>query len=96
MDNNTASQEELALRQSLKEDFDNLTENIQAILDIGAAALVEAEDKTNQVAQMDPESLEYDQIVQEVKDAQARAAQAFDQAEKFIAAANDLLPQDTK
>ncbi len=91
MPENILDNQDYDLRESLREDFDNLTENIQAILDIGAEALAEAEEKTEIVAQVDPDSFEYEQLVEEIKEAQARAGHAFEQAEKFIAAANDLL-----
>lgn len=79
---------------TLQEDFENLTGGIQRILDLGSEALAEAEAKTEEVAMMDPESSEYERAVQEVKDAQARAGNAFKQAEDLITAANELLPND--
>lgn len=78
---------------SLKDDFDSLTSGIQRILDLGAEALAEAEKKTEQVAKMDATSAEYTRIVAEVKAAQARAGNAFKQAEELIASANELLPK---
>ena len=82
-----------AKESSLKDDFDSLTSGIQRILDIGAEALAEAEKKTEQVAKMDVASTEYAKMVAEVKAAQARAGNAFKQAEELIASANELLPK---
>ena len=82
-----------AKESSLKDDFDSLTNGIQRILDIGAEALAEAEKKTEQVAKMDAASAEYTRMVAEVKAAQARASNAFKQAEELITSANELLPK---
>jgi len=81
-----------AQETSLKDDFENLTNGIQRILDLGAEALAEAEEKTEKVAEMAADSAEYAKMVKEVKAAQARAGDAFKQAEELINAANDLLP----
>lgn len=78
---------------SLKADFEALTDGIQRILDLGAQELADAEAKTEIVATLDPESEEYERLVQEVKAAQSRAGRAFQQAEELLAAANELLPQ---
>lgn len=78
---------------SLQEDFDNLTNGIQRILDLGAEALAEAEEKTELVSQMDPESEDYLDLIEDIKAAQARSGSAFQKAEELIDAANDLFPK---
>ena len=75
--------------------FESITDGIQKILDFGAEALSEAESKLEEAAELDVDSEEYAQLVQEVKDAQARAGEAFGQAEELIKAANELLANNS-
>lgn len=93
MKNNTVKQPAAAAESSLQDDFNKLTDGIQRILDLGAEALAEAEEKTAQVAKLQAGSAEYADLVLEVKAAQARAGNAFKQAEDLITSANDLLPK---
>jgi len=83
---------EILMQDSFQNDFESLTNGIQRIIDLGGEALSEAEEMTEIVAQLDPNSEEYAITVQDIRDAQARAGDAFKQAEDLIAAANELLP----
>lgn len=80
-------------KSSLQDDFSGLTNGIQRILDLGAEALLEAEQKTASLAKIKAESEEYAIIVAQVKAAQVRAGNAFKQAEELIKSANELLPK---
>jgi hypothetical protein len=92
MKNNVANKSEInTAESSLQDDFDGLTSGIQRILDLGAEALAEAEEKTAKIAKINPESDEYSAIVAQVKAAQSRAGNAFKQAEELINSTNELL-----
>ncbi len=94
MKNNDVQNSEFnAEESSLQDDFNGLTSGIQRILDLGAEALAEAEEKTASLAEIKAESEEYAITVAEVKAAQARAGNAFRQAEELISSANELLPK---
>ncbi len=71
--------------------FDDFTDKVQSLLDQGAEALEIAEVKTAQLEDMDPESSEYDLMVEEIKAAQGDARQYFDDAEFLIKKANEIL-----
>lgn len=71
--------------------FEDFTDKVQSLLDQGAESLEIAEVKTAQLEDMDPESKEYDAMVEEIKSAQGDARQYFDDAEFLIKKANDIL-----
>lgn len=71
--------------------FEDFTDKVQSLLDQGAESLEIAEVKTAQLEDMDPESKEYDAMVEEIKSAQSDARQYFDDAEFLIKKANDIL-----
>lgn len=71
--------------------FEDFTDKVQSLLDQGAESLEIAEVKTAQLEDMDPESKEYDSMVEEIKAAQSDARQYFDDAEFLIKKANEIL-----
>lgn len=74
-----------------QEDFDHIFSGIQKILDIGAKALDEAEEKTAKLQNLDYNLPEYETLFFEVTLAQERAREAFVQAEELIKSTMELL-----
>ncbi len=79
--------------KTLQELFEELSAQIQLDLDEGGEALAMAEEKTVKVAEADPTSPNYKQMVEEVKALQAKAGAAFKRAENMINTTNELLPK---
>ncbi len=71
--------------------FEDFTDKVQSLLDQGAESLEIAEVKTSQLEDLDPESEDYEKMVEEVKAAQSDARQYFDDAEFLIKKANEIL-----
>ena len=71
--------------------FEDFTDKVQSLLDSGAESLEIAEVKTSQLEDVDSDSEEYEEMVSEVKAAQADARQYFDDAELLIKKANEIL-----
>lgn len=76
-------------------DLQNFVDKAQAYLNSGSKALAEAEDKTHQLEAMDPESIDYNELVEEVRSLQAKAGYDFKQAQTLIKTANSLKEQET-
>jgi hypothetical protein len=73
--------------------FEEFTNKVQSLLDDGAASLQIAEEKTAKLTSMQPDTREYNILVEEVKIAQSQARQNFEDAEFLIKRANEILSE---
>lgn len=97
-DNTIPAQEYAVQNQDYNYDSDinlqDFVDKAQAYLNSGSQALADAEAKTAELESMDPNSLDYDDLVEEVRSLQAKAGYDFKQAQTLIKTANSLKEQE--